>query len=113
MTGKVAVYVKADGAKALGVSLAELSGVSGVRGVARMRHDQRWHEICRIRSSFQSCETRTTSIHGSSQNTQTSKHTLLFEIIWLTASTLLGKIGQHYHDISTHNDGARLQYSFH
>lgn len=31
--GKVILYVNADGAKALEVSLAELSGVSGVRGV--------------------------------------------------------------------------------
>ncbi len=42
MTGKVAVYVKADGAKALEVSLAELSGVSGVRGVTRMKA---WSEV--------------------------------------------------------------------
>lgn len=39
MTGKMTLYVKTNGAKALEVSLAELSGVSGVRGVTCMFRD--------------------------------------------------------------------------
>lgn len=41
----------------------------------------------------------------SSQNSQTPEHTLLFETITgLPASTILGQIAHHYHDICSHNN---------